>query len=305
MTSATSTVFIDSGAAAAAALRPSFAGTLILPDDAVSDPGVVTKFTFQLHEAGPDVVLLGVFFDVADAPRIVDTWSKVMVAAPDEFSCNCFYWSIPAAPSMPEALHGQSVVALMGTWSGDVDEGFEFIAPFRTLARPLVDMSGVHRYVDVQQMVDAFFPKQVLQYYWRSLNLGSLPAAAIRTLSEWAGRRPSPMTLIDLWAVGGAVSRVPAHATAFGDRSAPFLLVINTSWADPAHADDNLAWTRGLAQAMEPYSTGAAYLNVPGSDADVLRAVRPSFGSNYGRLVEVKRAYDPRNLFSRNQNIVP
>lgn len=267
--------------------------------------GVVTRFTFRLHEVGPEVVLLGAMFNLAEADKVVNTWTRVMASAPDEFSCNCFYWSVPAAPSMPEALHGQPVVALMGTWAGDVQAGMDFIAPFRTLARPLVDMSGVCTYVELQQLVDPFFPRRALHYYWRSLNLRALPPAAMQELAEWASRRPSPMTLIDLWAMGGAVGRVPADATAFGDRSAPFVLVMNTSWVDPADTAANVEWTRALARAMEPYATGSTYLNFPGLEEDARGLVPRSFGANYRRLVQVKRTYDPDNLFRLNQNILP
>jgi FAD/FMN-containing dehydrogenase len=105
--------------------------------------------------------------------------------------------------------------------------------------------------------------------------------------------------------MGGAVSRVPADATAFGNREAPYWLVFNTTWADPADAEANIAWTRAFWDAMRPYSNGAVYLNFPGLGEEGETMVRASLGGNYERLARIKAAYDPTNLFQLNQNIKP
>jgi FAD/FMN-containing dehydrogenase len=122
---------------------------------------------------------------------------------------------------------------------------------------------------------------------------------------EWSSERPSPMSIVDLWAMGGAGSRVPADATAFGDRSAECWLVFNTTWADPAAAEENIAWTRAFWDAMRPYSNGRVYLNFPGIGAESEQLDQTGLGANYARLVQVKQQYDPTNLFRLNQNIQP
>jgi FAD/FMN-containing dehydrogenase len=113
------------------------------------------------------------------------------------------------------------------------------------------------------------------------------------------------MNLIDIWALGGALGRVAPDATAFGDRSAPFSLVLNTSWADPVHTEANIAWTRALWLAMQPFSPGSTYLNFPGLGEEGDALVEQAYGANYERLAAIKQKYDPDNLLRLNQNIKP
>lgn len=113
------------------------------------------------------------------------------------------------------------------------------------------------------------------------------------------------MTYASIWKFGGAVQRVSADATAFGDRSMPFMLSLDAIWSDPADDDANIGWVRDSWRAMQPYSTGRLYLNFPGlGEGDSL--VRDAFGAEtYARLQQVKRTYDPENVFQMNQNILP
>lgn len=269
--------------------------------------GVVTSFEFRLHPVGPEVMFLSVTYPVARAKELLPVWRDFMATAPDAFSSNAYFWTIPAAPVIPPELHGQRIVGFTGVYTGDVAEGERLVQPLRKLARPVLDRSGVLPYTVVQTLFDAYFPKG-LHYYWKSLYLNQLDeGTTVETLADWAIERPSEHTLIDIWAMGGAASRVPAEATAFGDRSAPFWLVFNSSWADPQDSDKNIAWTRAFWQAMQPYSPGGTYLNFPGlaEDRDHQQVVQASFGANYRRLAAVKTRYDPTNLFRLNQNIKP
>ena len=108
-----------------------------------------------------------------------------------------------------------------------------------------------------------------------------------------------------MWHMGGAVARVGAGDTAFGDRSAPYLLEISSSWDDPRDSDENIGWTRSFWSSMQQHSSGGLYLNFqvhgePGEDP-----VRAAYGDNYARLAAIKTKYDPDNLFRMNQNIQP
>jgi FAD/FMN-containing dehydrogenase len=116
---------------------------------------------------------------------------------------------------------------------------------------------------------------------------------------------PSEQCLIAIWQFGGALARVPETATAFGRRSAPFLLSYDSCWTDPNQNDHVIAWTREQIAAAEHYSPGGSYLNFPGIGEDNESLVRKAYGSNYERLAQIKRIYDPRNLFRINQNIAP
>ncbi len=267
--------------------------------------GVVTTFEFEMQRVGPEVVLLSVMVPIEAAPDVIPAWRDVMAKAPDEFTSQAYYWTIPTTDLLPPALHGRRVFAIAGMHIGPIAEGEAFIAPLRRLAPPVVDLSGVVPYVTVQGLFDGFFPAHAHQHYWKSLNLKRLDAEVLSTLDAWASARPSERTLIDLWAMGGAVSRVAPEATAFGDRRMPFVLNFNTTWVDPADADRNVEWTRAFFAAMAPYSTGGGYLNFGGLGEDVATEVPRTFGANYARLCEIKAKYDPDNVFRLNQNIVP
>ena len=118
-------------------------------------------------------------------------------------------------------------------------------------------------------------------------------------------KRPSEMTYASIWKFGGAVQRVAADATAFGDRSMPFMLSLDAIWSNPGDDDANISWVRDVWQDMQRHSTGRMYLNFPGlGEGDNL--VRDAYGAEtYARLQEIKRTYDPDNLFRMNQNIPP
>jgi FAD/FMN-containing dehydrogenase len=160
-------------------------------------------------------------------------------------------------------------------------------------------------FVELQQLFDADYPDG-RRYYWRSLHLPDLSDEVIGHTIEWLHSRPSPLTTIDLWHHGGAMSRVAPDATAYGDRGAPFLLGIEANWTDPANDDANLQWTRACIEAFEPLSTGREYLNFPGFLEDGEQTLLAAHGeSNLARLRELKRRFDPQNLFRLHQNITP
>jgi FAD/FMN-containing dehydrogenase len=190
-------------------------------------------------------------------------------------------------------------------YAGAVEEGERFVQPLRELAEPMFDLSGQMPYTVVQSLLDSFYPAHQYLHYWKSLHLNNLDEEAIATLIDWADNRPSTHGSIDLWAMGGAVSRVGADATALGERSAPFTLVWNTTWSDQSESEKNIAWTRACYQAMQPYSPGRSYLNFPGFGEEGDELVRMAYGHNYDRLVAIKNTYDPTNLFRLNQNIKP
>jgi FAD/FMN-containing dehydrogenase len=116
---------------------------------------------------------------------------------------------------------------------------------------------------------------------------------------------PSDHSTVDVWFNGGAMGRVDPGTTAFGPRPA-YLLGYESNFEDHDAADANIAWVRDSLAELQPYSTGAAYLNFAGSHEEGERLLRASFGdANYERLVRLKREYDPDNVFRLNGNIAP
>ena len=157
-------------------------------------------------------------------------------------------------------------------------------------------------YPALNSMLDEGFPSG-LQVYWRSDFLKSLPDEAIDMLCERHAAITSPLSALLIEQFGGAVARVPADETAFAQRDALFNLAVISRWADPSTADTHIEWAKKSSEAAKPYASGGVYVNYLGAEgADRVRA---AYGAKYDKLVAVKQKYDPKNLFSFNQNIQP
>ena len=266
--------------------------------------GVVTSFEYQLHRVGPVVNFVGAMYPIEKTTEILPAWRDYIAQAPPEFSGNCMFWTIPEVPIFPPEAHRRGVIILAGVHSGPLDEGTAFVQPLREMAEPVLDLSGQLPYAVVQSMFDWISPKGEVYHYWKSLHLNEINEEVIAIVAEQVQDRPAEHTLFDIWPMGGAVSQVPADATAMGDRSAPYTLVFNTSWHDPAVSDKCIEWTRRFYERVQPYSPGSSYLNFPGFMEEE-GLVEKAYGRNYARLAAIKAKYDPGNLFRLNQNIQP
>ncbi len=136
-------------------------------------------------------------------------------------------------------------------------------------------------------------------------DLKNLDVSTIAEITQWLSKRPSEMTYASIWKFGGAVQRVAADATAFGDRSMDYMFSLDAIWSDPVDDAANMSWVRDCWKDMQRFSTGRMYLNFPGL-GEGENLVRDAFGKEtYSRLQTIKRKYDPENVFRMNQNIVP
>jgi FAD/FMN-containing dehydrogenase len=266
--------------------------------------GVVTSFEFRTHPAGPMIAFAGPVYPLESASTVMDGVRAFAADAPDEVNVSATWWSIPEVDAFPVELHRRSVIIVGAVYVGDPEVGEEALRPLRELESPLLDMSGTLPYTALQQLFDPFFPAHDLQYYWKSIYLSGLGEDAVGTIAEHVASRPSSMSMVGLWSLGGALDRVDPSETAVGERGAPFLMEILANWADPARADANIRWARELFDAMQPHSTGKTNLNFPGL-GDEAGFTHAALGASWDRLVEVKRRFDPDNLFRLNQNIEP
>jgi FAD/FMN-containing dehydrogenase len=266
--------------------------------------GVVTSFELRLHEVGPEVFGLNVAYPLEDAERVLAGWRDAVADAPDELSTAGLIWSLPVVDELPEELRGVPYVGVAGMWAGDPGEGERATQALRELATPLLDMSGPVEYLDFQRSLDPFFPAGQRRY-WKALYLDGLSDGAIDTTIDWSNRRPSNDTLVIVRHCGGAMARVGAEETAFGDRSSEWMLSIDSTWHDAADDETNIAYTREFWDAAVPFSNGQTYFNFPGLFEEGDAAVRSSYGANHIRLAQIKAAYDPENVFRLNQNIRP
>jgi hypothetical protein len=207
----------------------------------------------------------------------------------------------PPLPVIPEVWHGKKVAALIAVALRPDDEAAEFVQEFRTLAEPIADLLGPMPYTVIQSLIDPLWQKGIKAYF-KSTNLGGLDDDLIDSLAAAHRAAPGPQCEIHVHQMGGAVARVGAGETAFGDRSAPFVLNAVAGWHDPAVADEHVGWSRSVIDAAAHASTGRAYSNFLGDAGQG----RSSYGpETYARLVALKDEYDPTNVFRLNQNVEP
>jgi hypothetical protein len=224
--------------------------------------------------------------------------------AGDEISSIALTWSVPDVEMFPPDLHKVPMVLVAGVYSGNAETGMQVMHPLRELGTPLLDLSHIGTYTELQQAFDSFFPVGDL-YYWTSMYIDTLGDAAIDAVMARAAVRPSDRSDCILWHLGGAIARVSDRDTAFGRRSAPYLLTAESTWTDATANDRNIAWARETLDALRQWSHGGLYLNFAGLGEGKDALVRSAYGPNYDRLVELKGRYDPTNLFRMNLNITP
>ena len=265
--------------------------------------GIVTDFEYRLHPVGPVVTHAAAMYPVEAAADVLHGFRDYMETAPDAVNACATFWTVPSMALFPERIHGRSVIAVNGVYVGDGHRGQQALHALRTFGDPLLDAAEPRAYTAVQQMFDVFFPKSALRYYWKGLSLDSLCDSAISRLADAFMRKVSPLSMLVVWAQGGALARVRPDDTAVGARNSPFHLEILANWKEPARTDANIAWARAVFEDMHQSSRGKPNFNFPGVDDDMKPFVRAAFAEQYERLVEVKRKYDPANVFRVNQNI--
>jgi FAD/FMN-containing dehydrogenase len=268
--------------------------------------GIVTSFTFELHDVGPLVAFAATFYPIEELGAIMRKWRAFVTEAPDEVTSVVVTITFPADPHMPETVHDRPCVIVGGVYAGDVDEGLKMMQPLRELGTVLFDMSGPTPFTAVQSGFDPLFPRNQLQAYWKSQYLDELTDEAIDLIAAKALDRPAPLTLVNTFHMGGAIAKVDPEATAFATRSAPFMVSIDGMWDDPAENADMVAWVRATWEEVKRFGNGSVYLNFTGlADEAPSAGVDTAFGRNLRRLAEVKKAYDPDNFFRLNNNIAP
>ena len=267
--------------------------------------GVVVSFEFALHEIPSELMFCAPIYPEESANEILPKWRDYMATAPERLSGLAEFSTIPKDPAYPEHSWGRRVMALAHVYDGPAEEGERVTAPLRAFGETLLDFSGPMPYCTIQTLYDAIFPKGRDRCYWKSTYLKGLDDDVIREITAHLAKRPSEMTFSSIWKFGGAMQRVSAEASAFGDRSASFMLSLDAIWSDSKDDDANIGWVRNAWTDMQRHSTGRLYLNFPGLGEDHSLVSNALGEATYARLQEVKRKYDPGNLFRMNQNIVP
>ena len=268
--------------------------------------GIVTNFEFRLHSVGPMVTLCAPWYPIEAASQVLPKWRDFMELAPEEFSCNAMFWTVPPAPDFPEELHFKRFVGFAGVHCGKVEDGERVTqALINKLGEPMANLSTPIPWTAVQQAFDPFFPKGERLYYFKSRLLRALDDETLKVVAQRAAEPPSPFILVALWPYSGAMQRVNSDDTAFMGREAACLLSVDAIWDDPVDTEAVLSYARRFLAEMEPYSPGGLYVNFAGFGEEGENLVKEVYGTHYARLVALKNKYDPTNLFRLNQNIKP
>ena len=257
--------------------------------------GVVTALDFRLHAVGP--VLGGLLVHPFAAARdLLRLYRDVVESAPPELAIYAVLTSSPA---------GDPAAVIAACYNGSPAAGEVALRPLRTFGGPLADGIEPTSYLAVQTMLDAFYPRGLLNY-WKSSFLTEMPDAAIDILLRCTEQRPTPMCHIAIEQLGGAIRRMGPEETAFAHRDMPYCFLCLGVCTDEAEYEACVGWVRSTWKAMQPYAAGV-YVNYMGTEADEGRErLHAAYAhGHYERLAALKARYDPDNMFRVNQNIEP
>ena len=260
--------------------------------------GVVTRFQFRLY---PVSMILGGALFLPPTREVLRGLESVALAAPEALTTISMLMPAPPAPFIPAAIHGHPTLAVMFVFDGDVAAGQAALEPFRQLATPMAELVAPMPYPGIYAMVKDAERRSPASH--RSLFLETLDDAAVDTILAWMAAPSSPVAMTQIRVLGGAVARVAAEDTAFAHRAAPVMVTILTPFEDMAEAPVHAAWTHAYYEALRPRSVGV-YSNFLEAEGEArIHEAYPE--RTYRRLADVKRRYDPTNMFRRNQNIKP
>jgi FAD/FMN-containing dehydrogenase len=254
--------------------------------------GIATSFEYQLHPVGP--VLGGlVAYPLPEAKTVLQALRRYSQTAPDELTVTVAFLTTP---------DGHQAVGIALCYAGDPQTGEKVIEPLRKLGTVVMEQIGPMPYPAVQSMLDhAAVPGR--RYYLKSNFLDELSDEAIDVLTDQFTKVPSPLSIVIVVQMGGAVRRIERQATAFYHRDVAYSVSAFSTWIEAQDDDKNITWARQLWEALRPYAPSAVYVNELVDEGE--DRIRAAYGPIYDRLVAVKNRYDPTNLFRLNQNIKP
>jgi FAD/FMN-containing dehydrogenase len=266
--------------------------------------GVATAFEFNLHSAGM-IFGGGILFDASDpeeAVHILQAYARIAESAPDELTTQALLMAAPPAPFVPPEMQGRPVVAVAAVYAGDLAEGERVVAPLRTLGSVVADVMGPMPYPAIFALTEIAEVKG-MAHHVRSHYLKGIDDDALRALAESTLTGFTPEAIVQLRVLGGAMSRVPAEATAFAHRDKRGLVMISHMGPPEAGDAERRERTETVWRAMQPYASGVYVNFLEKEGEDRVRDAYPP--ATYTRLAALKARYDPTNVFRLNQNITP
>jgi FAD/FMN-containing dehydrogenase len=263
--------------------------------------GVVTSFEFRLH---PVSAVYGgpMLWPFARTAEVLKLWRDLILTGPEELAGAFAILTVPPGPPFPDEWRLKKMCGVVWCYTGPLDRAEATFKPIRAFGPPAVDFTGPVPWPALQTLFDPLLPAG-LQWYWKSDFVTDLSDQAIALHVKHGAEMPTPLSTMHLYAVNGAAHRLGRRDTAFSFRDANFIQMIAAVDPDPANNERTIAWAKGYWQALHPFSAGAGYVNMSMDEGQ--DQVTATYRENYDRLVGVKNAYDPGNLFRVNQNINP
>ena len=264
--------------------------------------GVVTRFEFRLHPVGPGVLSGLIVYPLSEAKSVLRRYRDFAMKAPDELSVWTVLRHAPPLPFLPKEVHGKEIMALALLYAGNPKHGEPLIEPLRKFGKPVGEHVGVQPFTAWQQAFDPLLTAGA-RNYWKSHNFSTLKDGLFDAVVDYAGRLPSPQTEIFIGALGGATMRPTPESTAYPHRNVQFVMNVHGRWENAADDARCIGWSRDFFNSSAPFADGGVYVNFMTDDEG--NRIPAAYGPNYPRLAQVKRKYDPDNLFHMNQNIKP
>ena len=264
--------------------------------------GVVTSFEFRLHPV--DTVIVGItLWELEHTRKVMQWYREFLPSQPEDVNGFFAFLVVPPGPPFPEPIHMRNVCGVVWCLLGTQAQADEHFAKVRQVAPTLFEFVSPMPYPNLQSMFDPLYPRGH-QWYWKADFVKEIPGAAIDKHLEFGGNLPTMQSTMHLYPIDGAASRVDPEATAWAYRDAKWGSVIVGVDPDPDKNEALKTWARAYWEALHPYSAGGAYVNMM-MDDEGQELVRAAYRHNYERLTQIKRKYDPDNLFRTNQNIKP
>jgi FAD/FMN-containing dehydrogenase len=263
--------------------------------------GVVTRFTFRLHDIGPVVTGGLIVWDISRADEVLEAYREITEQAPRELTVAAMIRLAPPAPFVPERWHLKPVVAMIVCYSGGDPDGA--LAPIRLLGDPIVDMIGPRPYPALQSSLDDTEPDGLNQY-WKTEYLPRIDSSYLKVFRDAALAVATPFSFSVIFHLEGALNERAHDDGAVGNRDARYVSGFSGAWPPGANGDAIIDGVRRGWEQIRPFSTGGNYINFQLADDDAIR-IEAAYGGNYRRLQQIKAAYDPDNLFRVNRNIIP
>ncbi len=265
--------------------------------------GVVTDIEYRLYPVGPQIMAGAIAWEWKDAPAVLEMYREVVHAASPELTIVAALRLAAPAPWLPKEIHGKLAALILVCHSGSLEQGERDVAALKAFGSPVGDIVMPRPYTSQQSILDPTAPPG-RRNYWKSDYVPGFEPGLANMFMEHAEKITSPFSSMAYFPLDGKLNKLPVDHSAVGNRNTAAVVNLIGAWQNPDEDEQHIGWARGAFRDLQPFSTGGTYINFLTQEEGSER-IQAAYGSNYKRLVEVKRKWDPHNMFRMNKNIVP